>query len=49
MAHCLFSAKPLSEPNITYCQLDHPEKYISMKYYLKFNVIQGNTFENIVC
>ena len=31
----LFSAKPLHESMLTYCQLD-PEEYISMKLYLKF-------------
>ena len=34
MACRLFSAKPLSAPMMTYCQLDHDE-HISMKYYLK--------------
>ena len=28
--------KPLSEPKMTYCQLDH-SKHISMKFYFKFN------------
>ena len=31
----IFGAKPLSEPMMTYCQLNHKE-HISMKYYLKF-------------
>ena len=33
MACRLFGTKPLSEPMMTYCQLD-PKEYISMKYYL---------------
>ena len=35
MACCLNGAKPLSEPVLTYCQLD-PKEYISMSFYLKF-------------
>ena len=35
MACCLDSAKLLSEPVQTYCQLD-PKEHASMKFYLKF-------------
>ena len=34
MACRLFGAKPLSEPILPYCQLDH-EEHISVKFYLK--------------
>ena len=34
MASRLDGAKPLSEPMLTYCQLD-PKEYISMEFYLK--------------
>ena len=45
----LFGAKPLSEPMMTYCQLDHKE-HISIKYHLNSKVfIQENSFENILC
>ena len=48
MACHLFGTKPLSEPMMTYCQLD-PKENISMNYYLKFKVfIQQNAFENII-
>ena len=33
---CLLSTKPLSEPMHTSCQLDHPKKHISIKFYFKF-------------
>ena len=47
MACRLFGANPLSEPTMTYCQLDH-KKHILMKCYLKFkSFIQGEAFENI--
>ena len=35
MACRLDGTKPLSEPMLTYCQLD-PKEHISMKFYLKF-------------
>ena len=35
MACRLDSAKPLSEPMLTYCEID-PKEHISMKFYLKF-------------
>ena len=35
MACLLFSTKPLSEPMLSYCQLD-PEEHISVIFYLKF-------------
>ena len=35
MACGLDGAQPLSEPMLTYCQLD-PKQHISMKFYLKF-------------
>ena len=47
MAYCLFGAKPLPEPVLTYCQFDHWEE-TSMKFELKF-VIHENAFENVVC
>ena len=47
MACRLFGAKPLSEPKLLYCQLDHME-HISSKLYLKFkDFIQGNAPENV--
>ena len=36
MACRLLGAKPLSEPMLTYCQLE-PKEYISMKYHFKLN------------
>ena len=35
MTCCLFSAKPLSEPMLSSCQLD-PKEHISVKFYVKF-------------
>ena len=47
MACRLFGDNSLSEPMMVYCQLDHKE-HISMKIYLKFNVIvQENAFEYV--
>ena len=40
MARCLFGAKPLSEPLITYCQSE-PKEHISMKYYFKFKIFHS--------
>ena len=37
MACHLFGAKPLSEPMLPYCQLDHKE-HISVKFYSKFKL-----------
>ena len=49
MACRLTGAKPLSEPMLPYCQLDHKE-YISVKFHLKLKyVIQENAFETVVC
>ena len=47
----LFSTKPLSEPMLDYCQLDHKEHVTSIKFYLKIKhlFIHKNTFENIAC
>ena len=47
MACHLLGAKPLSEPMLQFCQLDHME-HISMKFYSKF-FIQGNALENADC
>ena len=49
MAYSLFDNKPLSEPMLTYCQLDPKNEDISKKFHFKFRVfIQENAFENIV-
>ena len=49
MVRRLFSAKPLHEPMLTYCQLE-PEEQTSMKFELKYKLfIHENTFENAVC
>ena len=41
--------KPLSEPVLTYCQLD-PKEHISMNFIRNSNIfIQENMFENVVC
>ena len=40
MACRLFGAKPLSEPMLSYCQLD-PKEYISVKFYLKFKTFHS--------
>ena len=47
MACHLFGAKPLSEPMLLYCQLDHKE-HISVEFYLKV-FTQENALENVVC
>ena len=46
MAYYLFGAKPLSEPVMTYCQLNHNmhKEHISMKYYLKFKNFHSRKF-----
>ena len=42
-------AKPLSEPLLTYCQLDI-EELKSVKFGLNFeNFVQENVFENVLC
>ena len=49
MAWGLSSAKPLSEPMQTNCQLD-PKEHKSMQFYSKFKIfIKENSFENVVC
>ena len=45
----LFSAKPLSDPVMTYCQLNH-EEHISKQHCLKFKSFHSSkAFEDIVC
>ena len=47
MASRLDDAKPLSEPMLEYCYLDHWE-HTSVKSYSKFYIFaQENSFENI--
>ena len=49
MACCLFGTKPLSEPMLAHCQLDHLER-TSVKFYQNSNIfIQEYAFENVVC
>ena len=49
MACRLFGAKPLSEPMLPCCQLDH-EDHISVKFYSNSKVlIHENAVENVVC
>ena len=49
MACRLDGAKPLSEPMLTYCELD-PKEHISMKFYLELNIlIEENACEHVVC
>ena len=49
MACRLSGAKPLSEPMLSYCQLD-PKEHISVKFHLNLKVfIHGNSPENVVC
>ena len=49
MACRLDSAKPLSEPMLSYCQL-HPKEHISMKFYFNSNIfIQENVSDHVVC
>ena len=43
MACRLDGAKPLFEPMLTYCQLDH-EEYISRKLYLKFKYFHSKKY-----
>ena len=45
MACRLFGAKPLPEPMLAYCQLDHWEQ-ISVKFELE--KIQENAFQNVI-
>ena len=48
MACRLACAKPLSEPMLSYCQID-PKEHISVKFYSKFNSFYSrNAFENVV-
>ena len=47
MACGLFSAKPLSEPMLSYCLLD-PKEHFSAKFYLEFkSFIHKNVCENV--
>ena len=49
MACRLDGAKPLSEPMLTYCELD-PKEHISMKFYFESNIfIEENSCEHVVC
>ena len=49
MACCLFSAKPLSEPMLTYWQLK-PQEHISMEFYLKFKHFNSmKWFHVVIC
>ena len=41
--HCLAGAKPLSEPMLEYCQLDHKE-HISVKFYFKFESFHSSKY-----
>ena len=43
MACCLIGAKPLSEPMLTYYQLN-PKEHISMKSYLKFKYFHSRKY-----
>ena len=46
---CLFAAKPLTEPMLTYCQLDALEQ-TSVKFESKHKYFSWkNAFENAVC
>ena len=48
MAWCFLDAKPLSDPMLTYCELD-PLEYISVEFNHNLNIfIQENAFENVV-
>ena len=48
MAWRFLGAKPLSDPMLTYCELD-PLEYISVKFNHNLNIfIQENAFENVV-
>ena len=48
MACRLDGAKPLSEPMLTYCQVD-PKEHISMEFYLNSNIfVQENAFKYVV-
>ena len=49
MAFRLFGTKPLSEPTVTYCQLD-PKEHISWNIIWLSDVFnQENAYENVVC
>ena len=48
MARRLSGAKPLSEPMMTYCQLDPKERISNIIWNSKV-FIQENAFKNIVC
>ena len=49
MACRLAGTKPLSEPMLEYCQLDHWEQ-TSVKFKSQFNQFVGEiAFENVVC
>ena len=40
--------KPLSEPMLPYCELDHNE-HISVKFHLKFKRFPRNALEDVIC
>ena len=44
----MFGTKPLSEPMLTYCQLDLYEKQWNLNQNTDF-FIKENIFENVVC
>ena len=49
MACRLLGAKPLTEPVLTYCQLD-PQEQTSVKFESHYKTsIHENAFENVVC
>ena len=49
MAGRLVGAKPLPEPMMNYCQLDHWE-HISVKFESEYTISQSwNVFQNVVC
>ena len=49
MACCLYSAKPLSEPMLVYCQLDPKNEFQRISNQNTKLFIHANAFENIVC
>ena len=49
MAWRLFVAKPLSEPTLVYCQLDHENIFLWNLIWNSKKFIQENARENIVC
>ena len=49
MACRLFSAKPLPEPMLVYCQLDSREQIAVELELESYNFINENSFANFVC